>query len=164
MFSNLMLFNEKLERSLSNLNYSMFLIVFTYLVIPTDFMRLVHKLVPYFPKLPFCFNDYLLGYQVICVLTVITFIISNYGLISTDTTAQTTIYCLSSLYTCVLFITLSNNHLYHSSFWDSFSVIFSSHNWFINICIIAIIAFHVVIFMGALVSILESLRKFLVSD
>lgn len=66
MFSTITKFNEELGNSVLNLNYSMYIIVFTYLIIPTDFMKLVNKLTIYLPKLPFEIKDYLLYYQVIC--------------------------------------------------------------------------------------------------
>lgn len=43
MFSTITKFNEELGNSVLNLNYSMYIIVFTYLIIPTDFMKLVNN-------------------------------------------------------------------------------------------------------------------------
>lgn len=156
MFSTITKFNKELEDSVLNLNYSMYIIVFTYLIIPNDFMKLVNKLTIYLPKLPFEIKDYLLYYQVICVLTVVTFVISNFGLINTNTTTQNVIYSLCNIYTCILFIFLIENH--SKIPWQN---IFHPNNWIINGCIIAIIIFHYIIFVGTLTSIMDHLNNFL---
>lgn len=155
MFSTITKFNKELEDAVLNLNYSMYIIVFTYLVIPTDFMKLVNKLAIYLPKIPFEIKDYLLYYQVICVLTIVTFVISNFGLINTDTTTQNVIYSLCNIYTCILFICLIENH--SKIPWQN---IFHPNNWIINGCIILVITFHIVIFIGTLNSIMNHLNNF----
>ena len=53
MFSTITKFNKELGDSVLNLNYLLYLIVFTYLIIPNYFTKLTNKFVIYLPKLPF---------------------------------------------------------------------------------------------------------------
>ena len=169
MFSTITKFNKELGDSVLNLNYLLYLIVFTYLIIPNYFTKLTNKFVIYLPKLPFEFNDYLLCYQVICVLTVVTYIISNFGLKTSDKTVKTVIYSLCSIYTCILFIFLSGNQLYSpknnfQTLWNRYSIVFHHNNLIINISIILIISLHLFYACIILCSILLSIEKYLKGD
>lgn len=70
--------NERLDSSLTDLYYFMILLFSTYLIIPAELMIVLNKLSVYIPNLPYTFSDYIQFYQIICTLTVVTFLVSNW--------------------------------------------------------------------------------------
>lgn len=150
-------FSKTFEKSITNISYLMHLIVITYLIIPNELLTLAKKLSIYLPILPFTHHDYLLYYQVLCTLAVITFVVSHFGLIPKETTVLSVIYSSCSIYTCILFIVVQENYLKFSK--DSlewvatlFKLAAQSKNLVINFSVLSIIIAH---FLGLLLMLLS---------
>lgn len=115
MLSTITKLNQKLNSSITNLYYFMILLFFTYLIIPTEFIEVFEKLSIYIPILPYTLYDYIQFYQIVCTLTVVTFLISKYALHTSQETIPIIIYTTSSAYTFLLLVVVNGNKLHEDS-------------------------------------------------
>lgn len=155
MFSLSSLLYQTLGKSISNISYFLYLIVFTHLIIPSQLSNIISKLIPYLPKVTLNLNDYIFYYQCLCVLTIVTFIITNFALINSDTTIKNLIYSSCSIYTCLLVI----YYIYQSQLEHILNLL-HANNYILIFCTFVILIFHLGCFLLVIGQLLIAIKDF----
>lgn len=144
-----------LGKSISNISYFLYLIIFTYLIIPSQLSSIISKLIPYLPETTSSLVDYIFYYQCLCALTIVTFIITNFALINSDTSIKNLIFSSCSIYTCLLVI----YYIYQSQLKQIFSLL-HANNYVLSICTFVILAIHLVYFLSIIGQLLIAIKDF----